>query len=395
MNYLRSASLTLILLQTSPVFAESGLETGRGLSGADAGTSLGIISQEVIAVNRPDSGIWDRVRKGFSLPEYESKDIADYEDWYSARPDYIARMFNRARRYLYFILGEVERRNMPTEIALLPAIESAFKPDAHSSSGASGLWQFIPGTADMFGLRQDAAYDGRLDVVRATHAALDYLEELYQHFDGDWHLALAAYNGGKGYITRAIQWNVDHDLPTGLADLDLRSETRRFVPKLLAVRNIVREPAMWGLKLPGIPDQEYFADIYAPPGMHLDQVALQTGASTAELRALNPALQQLSVPIEGPFNILVPTGLAGFMENNTRTITANIPEKPVARSPSGWRFAAEAREGITRVYRVQPGDTLWSISRLFSVPVARLREWNNIASPQQLSPGQSVRINLN
>jgi len=184
--------------------------------------------------------LWTRIRRGFSVPNLDSPRVKQAEDWYESRPDYVARMIDRSRRYLYYIVGQVEKRRMPLEIALLPMIESAYNPMAYSRSSASGIWQFIPSTGKLYGMKQNWWFDERRDVVAATDGALDYLQKLYGDF-GDWYLALAAYNCGEGTVQRAIAYNVKQGLPTDYLSLKMPAETRDYVPRLQPRTNIVNE----------------------------------------------------------------------------------------------------------------------------------------------------------
>jgi len=186
--------------------------------------------------------LWGRVRAGFGLPELQTELVADHERWYASRPEYVQRMTERSNRYLYHVVEEVERRKMPTELALLPFIESAFNPQAMSSARASGIWQFMPATGKDFELKQNLFRDDRRDVLASTRAAMDYLQRLYRQF-GDWHLALAAYNWGEGNVQKAIKRNMAAGLPTDYLSLNMPPETRNYVPKLHAVRNIIGRPA--------------------------------------------------------------------------------------------------------------------------------------------------------
>ncbi|HIV73043.1 MAG TPA: transglycosylase SLT domain-containing protein, partial [Candidatus Aquabacterium excrementipullorum] len=201
--------------------------------------------------------LWGRVRQGFALPVLESELVADHERWYASRPDYVQRMTDRANRYLFHVVEEVERRGMPTELALLPFIESAFNPQALSTARASGIWQFMPATGKDFELKQNLFRDDRRDVLASTRAAMDYLQRLYRQF-GDWHLALAAYNWGEGNVQRAIARNTKAGLPTDYLSLNMPPETRNYVPKLHAVRNIVANPSSFGLALSPIENHPYF-----------------------------------------------------------------------------------------------------------------------------------------
>jgi membrane-bound lytic murein transglycosylase D len=201
--------------------------------------------------------LWERIRAGFAMPDLKNELVSDKERFYATRPDYVQRMTSRAGRYLYFILNEVEARGMPTEVALLPFIESAFNPQALSTAKASGMWQFIPGTGKHFGLKQTMFQDERRDVIESTRAALDYLSKLYSMF-GDWHLALAAYNWGEGSVSRAIARNQRLGSATDYENLRMPSETQHYVPKLQAIKNIIAAPDMFGIKLPELDNEQYF-----------------------------------------------------------------------------------------------------------------------------------------
>ncbi|MFZ5539207.1 MAG: transglycosylase SLT domain-containing protein, partial [Pseudomonadota bacterium] len=203
----------------------------------------------VVAADPGD--VWDRIRSGFALPDLTTKSVAAATRWYQDRPDYIDRMASRASLYLFHIVEEVEKRGIPTELALLPFVESAMQPEAESHARASGLWQFIPSTGKRYALEQNVWKDERRDIVESTRAALDYLQKLYDDF-GDWHLALAAYNMGEGGLARAIQRNRRAKKPTDYASLRLPRETQFYVPKLQAIKNIVRDPAAYGITLPAI-----------------------------------------------------------------------------------------------------------------------------------------------
>ena len=217
----------------------------------------GTTSSKPIARTEPPKELWDRIRRGFAMPDLRNDLVSDREQWYATRPEYIERMTGRSSKYLFHIVEELERRQMPTELALLPFIESAFNPQAVSSAKAAGMWQFMPATGRDFALKQNAFRDDRRDVLASTRAALDYLQRLHGMF-GDWHLALAAYNWGEGSVGRAIAKNQRAGLPTGYLDLNMPAETRMYVPKLQAVKNIVANPQAFGAELPLIENHPYF-----------------------------------------------------------------------------------------------------------------------------------------
>ncbi|HXT03675.1 MAG TPA: transglycosylase SLT domain-containing protein, partial [Casimicrobiaceae bacterium] len=206
----------------------------------------------------PTTDLWDRIVRGYAIPDIHGPLVDKWEQWYAQRPDYVARMVERSRRYLYHIVTEVEARGMPTEIALLPIVESAFNPNALSVSRASGIWQFMPQTGKTFGLTQNWWFDSRRDVVAATTSALDYLQKLNAEFN-DWPLSLAAYNWGEGNVRRAVARNRARGLPVDFDSLTrVADETRNYVPKLQAVKNIIANPQKYGLELADVPDAPYF-----------------------------------------------------------------------------------------------------------------------------------------
>lgn len=240
---------------------------------------------------RNGDNVWARVREGFQLTEVDSELVRRHERLYSAKPEYLKRTLDRSKRYLFHIMNEVERRGMPTEIALLPLVESAFNPGAVSSAKAAGLWQFMPATGRHYGLEQTFWYDGRRDVLGATNAALDYLENLYAMF-GDWSLALAAYNWGEGNVSRALEKNRAKGLPEEFSAIRLPNETRNYVPKLIAVRNILAEPERFGLKLDKFDNRPYFVAVSTGKHMDLDVAAKLAEMPMDEFKALNPAFNR-------------------------------------------------------------------------------------------------------
>ena len=248
---------------------------------------------------------WDRVRHGFAMPDLDNGLVRDQERWYASRPDYVARMTERGGRYLFYIVEELDRRGMPTELALLPFIESAYNPQAMSVARASGMWQFIPSTGRNFELKQNVFRDDRRDVLASTRAALDYLQKLYGMF-GDWHLALAAYNWGEGSVQRAIAKNQRAGKPTDYVSLRMPAETQGYVPKLQAVKNIVSRPADFNLQLPELYNHPYFLSV---PIEHDIDVALAiklAGMQVEEFQYLNPQMNRPVILAAGTPQILLP-----------------------------------------------------------------------------------------
>ncbi len=259
--------------------------------------------------------LWVRVRKGYALPVLATDLVADHERWYAARPDYVQRMTDRGSRYLFHVVEEIERRQMPTELALLPFIESAFNPQAQSSARASGIWQFMPATGKDFALRQNVFRDDRRDVLASTRAALDYLQRLYKQF-GDWHLALAAYNWGEGNVQKAINRNLKQGLPTDYLSLNMPPETRNYVPKLHAVRNIIWHPETYGLTLTPIENHPYFVSVPIQRDMDSALAARLAGLPVEEFKALNPSQNKPVILAAGTPQVLLPYDNASLFALN-------------------------------------------------------------------------------
>lgn len=327
-----------------------------------------------IAPALQQSDLWQRIRNGYAMPEMDSPLVARHENWYAARPDYMAHMMERAQRYLYFITNEVEKRGMPTEIALLPMIESAFNPGAFSIGNAAGLWQFIPSTGKNFGLQQNWWYDGRRDIISATRGALDYLQKLHDEF-GDWELALAAYNYGEKGVERAIAKNRSRGLPTDYESLKLPQETRNYVPKLLAIKNIVNAPEKFGLTLPAMPNQPYFTAVNT--GRHIDVklAAKLADISVEEFTALNPAHTRPVILQEHDDVLLLPVDKADTFKNNLE----NCNEPLVS-----WQ-----------AYRSKRGERLDRVAPRFGLSVATLRSVNGLSPRAKVSNGQQLLVPVN
>ncbi len=239
----------------------------------------------------PPDDLWDRIRRGFAVQDLDSALVREKTAYYAARPDYLQRVFDRSRLYLYHIVEEIEKRGLPTELALLPMVESAFNPMAYSRAHASGLWQFIPGTGKRYELTQNWWYDGRRDIVDSTAAALEYLAKLYD-MHGDWQLALASYNWGENAVTRAIAKNKASNLPTDYAHLHMPAETRQYIPKLQALKNIIRDPKPFGIDLGPLPNQPYFATWDDVRDIDVQLAAKLAEMPVEEFVALNPGFSR-------------------------------------------------------------------------------------------------------
>jgi membrane-bound lytic murein transglycosylase D len=268
-----------------------------------------------VAQLQPPADLWERIRRGFKMPNLESDLVRSQEQWYATRPDYIQRMTERSRKYLFHIVEELERRNMPTELALLPFVESAFNPQAVSSARAAGMWQFMPATGQYFELKQNVFRDDRRDVLASTRAALDYLQKLHGMF-GDWHLALAAYNWGEGSVGRAIQRNQRAGLGVSYNDLNMPNETRNYVPKLQAIKNIVMGPEQFRSELPLIENHPYFQSVTLERDMDVELAARLADVKLEDFKALNPQLNRPVILAAGTPQILLPWDNATVFKRN-------------------------------------------------------------------------------
>ena len=324
----------------------------------------------------PDPDLWQRIRRGFLLEAMDSPLVLEHEAWYSSRPDYIRRFVDRGARYLHYIVEQVEKRGMPTEIALLPVVESAFNPHAYSRARASGLWQFIPSTGKSYGLAQDHWKDNRRDIVAATDAALNYLQRLYDMF-GTWEHALAAYNCGEGCVGRAIAANQKKGLPTDFASLRLPPETVNYVPKLVAVKNIILAPALYGIELESIPDQPYFTTVAAPERIDVKLDAKLAGVPEEEFVALNPAHNK-PVAVAHTGTLVVPADKADTFRENLEAW-----DKPLVTWTTIQGKKGESVDAIAKRYGLS-GASLKQVNKL------QVNRKNRLVSAQPiLVPGRS------
>lgn len=322
-------------------------------------------------VEVPPENLWTRIRGRFAMPNLDNPLVRDWEQWYASRPDYVARMVDRGSRVLFHVVEEVERRKMPAEIALLPMIESAYNPQAYSRAHASGMWQFIPSTGKLYGLQQNWWYDGRRDIVAATHAALDYLEKLYGMF-GNWELALASYNWGEGAVSRAVARNQARGLPTDYESLNMPNETRNYLPKLQAVKNIVSDPARFGLTLADIPNESYFAAITTPRHIDVELAARFAEIPVEEFRFLNPAHNRPVINANAAETIVLPKDKVEIFQRNL----ANHTEPLVS-----WQ-----------AYTVKPGERIEKIAAKHGISVAELKRVNKISARSRIATGQPLLV---
>ena len=317
--------------------------------------------------------LFSRMRAGFKLDEgIDAKAIDQQLRWYANNPDYLQRAFGRADLYLYHIVTELESRGMPLELALLPVVESAFEPYAYSRARATGLWQFIPGTGSRYGLRQDWWYDGRRDIVESTRAALDYLQSLHDEFNGDWLLAIAAYNCGELIVERSVAMNRAAGRPIEFWDLWLPKETRAYVPKLLAMGRLVRDPHAYGLEITPVANQPYFARVSTGGQISLKVAAQIAGITPDELYELNPAFHRWATDPVGPYYLLLPVDAA-------EVFTQNLAQ-----------LSAEQLLGVSE-YTVKRGDSVASVAEHFHTTANVLRELNDLPEGR-LTVGDELRV---
>ena len=395
-----------------------------------------------------EDDFWEDLRSEFGLPDYSDQpSVQQFIAWHQCNPDFLQRVTARGEPYLHLIYEEARERGVPAELVLLPVVESAFVPFAYSHGRAAGIWQFIPSTGRHFGLRQDWWYDGRRDILASTRAALDYLVRLNRQFDGDWLLALAAYNAGAGNVRKAIRHNRKHGRPTDFWHLKLPRETRYYVPKLLAVAEIVRNPALYGIELWPVENQPYLVAVDTGGQIDLALAAELADMSLEELYQLNPAFNRWATSPHGPHRLLLPIDKATLFSERIQQLPADqrvtwvrhririgetlshiarryhttvavlkevnglrghriraghhllVPtsSRPLTRyTLSEQQRKARLRStphGKTRIdYRVRHGDTLWDIARAHGVGVRQLAKWNGMAPRDPLRPGQTLVI---
>ncbi|MCA3178176.1 MAG: transglycosylase SLT domain-containing protein, partial [Burkholderiales bacterium] len=330
----------------------------------------------VVATQRPAEkhrDLWQRMRAGFTMPELGTALVAEKERFYLQRPDALQRMFARGGRYLHYIVEEIEKRGMPMELALLPFVESAMNPVALSSAQAAGLWQFIPSTGKQYELAQNWWVDNRRDVVKSTHAALDYLQKIHEMHDRDWFLALASYNWGENAVARAVKNNRARGLPTDYLSLNMPAETRHYVPKLIALKRIVLRADELGVALPEIPNRPYFATIEKTRPIDLKLAAQFSGLSVDEFVALNPAHNRPVIAASRNNEIRIP---ADRVDEFVRAMERHDRQnKPLA----SWQ-----------PYTLKPGETLDEVARRGGVGTAELLRANGLSANRKILPGTQL-----
>jgi membrane-bound lytic murein transglycosylase D len=388
--------------------------------------------------------VWFRVSQGLGFAlEHHNDDIQGQIDWFSNNPDYMLQVTDRSAPFIYEIVAEIERRQLPLELALLPVIESGYNPNARSSSDAAGLWQFMAATATTFGLKRDWWYDGRNDPIASTNAALDYIERLNAQFGGDWLLTLAAYNAGEGTVLRAIERNQRRNRPTDFWSLPLPGETQRHIPRLLGLAHVMADPDAYGITLSHIPNQPYLASVETGSQIDLTLVANLADLDPDMVFRLNPGYLQWATHPDGPHTVWLPADKLEVFESNfanmeTSPITwdryviksgdtlgaiarAHNTQVPILQQvnnlsdariiagqtlliPRAYRdgdplplpntllAAANSQPVPSTAYQVRSGDSLWEIANRYKLSISELATWNNIDPSAVLRPGQSLRM---
>ena len=448
---------------TAPVEEQQGNTSPSAISSDSMATPGGLPGkqeQPVAGKNLPPSNatdrespvytdIWQRIRDNLEIHRDLSRTVTQQKlVFYSRKQKYLDRVAERARPYLYYIVEELDKRNMPLDLALLPVVESAYQPFAYSRSRASGIWQFIPSTGRLYGLKQNWWYDGRRDIIAATDAALTYLQKLHQDFNGDWLLALAAYNAGENGIERAMENNRRAGIKPDFWSLNLKSETRNYVPSFLAVAEIVANPELYNISLSPIENNPYFSIVDIGGQIDLSTVSELSGMTLDELRVLNPGINKWATDPDGPHHLLIPVGHADTFE---RKLAALPPEQrvkyqvhhikpgdslgkiarqyntdvtaikranklksnliraghtlviPAPGQPENQDLAMQttlspdngiqAANAHSSQYTVRKGDSLWKISHIHGVTVEQICAWNGIDKNHVLTPGKILRVN--
>ena len=337
-----------------------------------ANYEFGVAAEELEALPIPAGDLWERIVRGYRIAEVNGPLVDKWEEWYAARPDYVARMVERSRRYLYHIVNEVEMRGMPLDLALLPMVESAYNPHATSTARASGIWQFMPATGQTYGLKQNWWYDSRRDVIAATTSALDYLQKLEAEF-GDWQLALAAYNWGEGNVRKAIARNQARGLPTDFASLTgVPDETRNYLPKLQAVKNIVADPLRFNVALTEVPDAPYFTVVKMSRLMDVKRAAELAELPLEEFLSLNPQHNRPVIAGADEYAVLLPTDHAEIF-----AAKLELTDQPLV----SWQ-----------AYRMKAGDTLPQVAAKFGLSIETLRAINGIGPRAQVPTGHALLV---
>lgn len=358
----------LVLTTACPAIAADVTDSGatQSIENPQAVSTLDLTAQ-------PDD-LWQRIRNGFSMPNLDSPLVAERQAWYLNRPKMLGDILSRSRRYLYYIVQELEKRGMPTELALLPMVESSFNPLAQSPARALGIWQFIPSTGKTYRLEQNWWLDERRDIIASTGAALDYLQFIYE-MQGDWHLALASYNWGENAVARAVVKNRALGLPTDYQNLRMPGETRYYVPKLQALKNIIADPAAYGITIEPIPNRPYFGTVDMPSAIDISTAARLAEIPVSEFIALNPAYSRPVIPDSADSPLVLPADKVSVFLSNLERHEGE--EKPL----SVWHTQVLAK-----------GERLDRIAAQHGMTLAHLKKVNGIGPRTKVKPGMKLLL---
>jgi membrane-bound lytic murein transglycosylase D len=435
------APTTANQLQLATVIDSSGLAKKSGIDVEDK-------LENQVAHPESYSDLWVLLKDNLEFEQHMDRNsVKEKTAWFARNQDYLDRVAERAEPYLFHIIKKLEERNMPLDLALLPIVESAYQPFAYSPSRASGIWQFIPGTGKRFGLKQNWWYDGRRDIVAATDAALDYLENLHKRFNGNWFHALAAYNSGEGNVERAIRRNKKKGKNIDFWSLKLPRETRNYVPSLLAVAQVLKHSDKYKIKFKSIANKPYFENINISSQIDLATISKLSNLSIDEVYTLNPGFNRWATDPNGPHRILIPVDKAtsfkqklaalpkserikwkqhkikqgeslGIIANRYLTSVSALKEInrlkgnriraghslliPTAKeSKKYYSLSADARkfkglkttgDGKRYIYSIKRGDNLWDIGKHYGISVSQLTRWNGISKKSILRPGQKLTV---
>lgn len=328
-------------------------------------------TSRTIDLTNPPRDLWDRIRRGFAIPNFHGELTDHWTNYYASNPESVFVMSQRASKYLYHIVDELERRGMPTELALIPFVESAYNPTALSRSQASGLWQFVPKTGEHFKLAQNWWLDQRRDPIASTNAALDYFTYLYD-FQGDWYLAMASYNWGEGAVRRAMEKNEAMGLPTDYASLKMPDETRNYVPKLQAIKNIIANPRKFGMSLPGISNEPYFTTVKKTQDIDIEVAAQLAEMSVDEFKSLNASFNRPVILAEHEPTLLIPTAKIEAFKANLNNYSGKL---------ASWN-----------TYKAKRGESLAAIAKRHGISLNELRSVNGISARQSTALAQTLLI---
>ncbi len=329
------------------------------------------VTSRTVDLTHPPRDVWDRIRRGFAIPNLNTPLSEQWTEYYASHPEAMQRMAERAGKYLYYVTDEINQRGMPTELALLPFVESAYNPTALSRSQASGLWQFVPATGQHFNLKQDWWRDERRDPIASTNAALDYLANLFD-MQGDWYLALASYNWGEGAVQRAMAKNEAAGQPTDYLSLPLPDETRNYVPKLQAIKNIIADPAKYAVVLPPVSNQPYFATVRKNQDMDVEVAARLAEMPLDEFKALNPSFNRPLIRGEHAPTLILPADRVAIFNANIDAYKGQL---------SSWK-----------VYSARRGESYAAIAKRFGVTETTLRQVNEIPRKQKAAVAQNLLV---